>query len=131
MRLLLDTNILIPLVDGRGETLPAPILSVMGGDGAELFASVASVWEVALKHRLGKLPLPCPLADWPAALKSLHIQQLPIEARHVVEPVLPALRTNDPFDHLLIAMCASERMRLLTRDKALVDHPLAWRPASA
>ncbi|MGF1549428.1 MAG: hypothetical protein ACFBQW_02680 [Sphingomonadaceae bacterium] len=39
--------------------------------------------------------------------------------------------TRDPFDRLLLAICQVERLRLLTTDQRLADHPLAWRPASA
>lgn len=131
MRLLLDTNILVPLVDGAGSDLPRPILQMLTLDAAELWASVASTWEVAIKHRLGKLPLPCPLADWPEALASLNISILPVRTAHVVDPVEIGREIKDPFDRLLIGICASERMRLVTRDEALRVHPLAWRGAAA
>jgi PIN domain nuclease of toxin-antitoxin system len=100
-------------------------------DEAELWASVASTWEVAIKHRLGKLPLPCPLADWPQALTSLEVSILPVCTAHVIHPVGIGREVKDPFDRLLIAICASEQMQLLTRDRTLVAHPLALRPAAA
>lgn len=131
MRLLLDTNILIPLVDGAGRDLPAPLVAALKHEDAALWASVASIWEVAIKHRLGKLPLPCPLADWPEALAKLRIAPLPVCTAHVIHPVDANPDIRDPFDRLLLGVCAAEQMKLLTRDRALVDHPLAWRPASA
>ncbi len=96
---------------------------------AELSASVASIWEVAIKHRLRKLPLPCPLKDWSAALRSLNVSAMTIRTAHVIQGVTPAAPVRDPFDRLLLAICAAERMRLLTVDDKLRDHPLAWRPA--
>lgn len=131
MRLLLDTNILVPLIDGNGRNLPEPVIRALEDDDASLWASVASIWEVAIKHRLGKLPLPCPLPDWPAALTRLNISALPVSAAHVIRDVDPWPVTKDPFDRLLLAICAAEQMQFVTTDGALVDHPLAWRPTAA
>ncbi len=38
-----------------------------------------------------------------------------------IEPV-----TKDPFDRLLLGVCAAEGMKLVTLDRALSNHPLAW-----
>jgi PIN domain nuclease of toxin-antitoxin system len=129
VRLLLDTNIVIPIVDGRGRVLPAPIRDLITADDVELWASVASTWEIAIKHRLGKLPLPCPLEDWPAALTRLNITAIPVRTAHAIHSLDPLPSTRDPFDQLLLAVCAVERLQLLTLDEKLLDHPLAWRPA--
>jgi len=131
VRLLLDTNILVPMVDGSGRSLPAPILSALGNDDAELWASTVSIWEVAIKHRLGKLPLPCPLTDWPEALASLNIAVLPIRTAHVIQPVDPDIPLKDPFDRLLLGICIAENMGLLTTDRILAAHPLAWHESAA
>lgn len=124
---MLDTNILVPLLDGSGRSLPAQIVKLLKEEDGQLWASVASIWEVAIKHRLGKLPLPCPLADWPAALKNLNVASLPVSTAHVIQSIDPWPETKDPFDRLLLAVCAAERLRLVTLDDRLVDHPLAWR----
>jgi PIN domain nuclease of toxin-antitoxin system len=131
VRLLLDTNILVPLVDGAGRSLPVPIVRALRGDDVEPWASAVSIWEVAIKHRLGKLPLPCPLADWPEALANLNIAVLPIRTAHVIRPVDPEIPLKDPFDRLLLGICAAENMRLLTTDRILAAHPLAWRDGAA
>jgi PIN domain nuclease of toxin-antitoxin system len=53
---------------------------------------------------------------------------LNIAAPHVLALVTPEPRPRDPFDRLLLAQCAVENLRLVTVDRALVDHPLAFRP---
>lgn len=131
MSLLLDTNILVPMVDGGGRNLPKPILQAIRDDDARLYASVVSIWEVVIKHRLGKLPFPCPLPDWRKALQTLNVSVLAIGTAHVIQPVEPPPAVKDPFDRLLIAICAAERLRLVTVDEALASHPLAWQPAAA
>ncbi len=126
--LLLDSNILIPMLDGSGRALPSNIVDVIHNPDAELWASVASIWEVAIKHRQGKLPLPCALDEWPEALAALNVRALRIVTAHVVAPTEPLPDTKDPFDRLLLAICRVERMKLVTLDAKLRDHPLAWRP---
>ena len=128
MRLLLDTNILIPLVEEQTENLPAEHRSVLAADHHELFASVASLWEIAIKSRLGKLPLRTGLSQLPVALESAGVALLSIEASHVLQDVEPQPDTRDPFDRLLLAQCLVEGIRLVTLDRALSVHPLAWRP---
>ena len=53
---------------------------------------------------------------------------LPIIAAHTVSEVDPWPDTNDPFDRLLLAVCRVEGLRLVTRDRRLAGHPLAWKP---
>jgi PIN domain nuclease of toxin-antitoxin system len=92
-----------------------------------VYVSVASIWELAIKYRLGKLGLSVPpqlLAD---LLGRLNIEVLPVHARHAVADVGPEPATKDPFDRLLLGVCAAEGMKLLTIDRDLADHPLAWR----
>lgn len=128
MIVLLDSNILLPLIDGTGRELPSEIKSCLTDRDTMLFGSVASIWEVAIKHRLGKLVLPCPLEEWPNAFDQLKITPIRVSTAHVIKTVDPWPDSNDPFDRLLLAVCACESMRLLTLDAKLRDHPLAWRP---
>ena len=92
-----------------------------------IFVSVASVWELAIKYRLGKLRFSIPAGHIPDLLERLNIQVLPIQAYHAFANVGPEPTTKDPFDRLLLGVCASEKMKLMTFDKDLVAHPLAWR----
>ena len=39
----------------------------------------------------------------------------------------PEPQTRDPFDRLLLGQCQVENLRLVTLDRALAAHPLAWR----
>lgn len=128
MRLLLDTHIIIALINDRdGPRLPAPMLEMLSDPANSLAASVASAWEAAIKHRLGKLPLPCPLSQWSTALRLLGIYSYQISTAHAVRELDPWPETNDPFDRLLLAVADAERLQLVTLDEQLADHPLAWR----
>lgn len=97
--------------------------------GTRAYMSVASLWEAAIRHRLGKLPLPCPLEEWPIVLAAMGVEQIEVRAEHAIAEVDPWPKTNDPFDRLLLAVAQVEDMQIMTIDRKLLDHPLAWRPA--
>jgi PIN domain nuclease of toxin-antitoxin system len=124
MDLLLDTHVLIGLIEKR---LADTLRVALAAEGVVLYASVASLWEIAIKVRLGKLPLAVPLEDLPELIEGMAVSVLPIGVEHVLALVDPAPATRDPFDRLLLAQCAVERMRLVTLDRALAAHPLAMR----
>jgi len=131
MRLLLDTHVLLGLADHGLTSIPREARSALNQPGNRVFHSVASLWETAIKHRLGKLPLPCPIVEWPAVLQQLGIEALNVVTEHVIAEIDPWPDTKDPFDRLLLAVAQVEGMKLLTLDDRLRAHPLAWHPASA
>jgi len=104
-------------------------MDLLIASGADLTASVASLWEIAIKWRLGKLPIKTPPSALPDVLSRGKISLLNIDHRHVLAALDPEPATRDPFDRLLLAQCQVEGMRLVTVDKALAVHPLAWREA--
>lgn len=127
MRLLLDTHILLPLVEERRETLPSALQEIVRTPEAVLYGSVVSLWEIAIKVRLGKLRLRRPLLRLPESIQRLGLALLVIEASHAVAEIDPLPATRDPFDRLLLSQCLVEGLRLVTLDRALAPHPLAWR----
>jgi PIN domain nuclease of toxin-antitoxin system len=129
VRLLLDTNIVIAIVEERTGKLPRDIRAALVDKSASAYASVASLWEIAIKCRLGKLPLRVPLGHLPAVLAESGTTLLAIEASHALAHAEPEPATRDPFDRILLSQCLVEGMRLVTLDRALAAHPLAWRPA--
>lgn len=115
MRLLLDTHIWLWLL-GDVDRLPLDVVGALS-DADDLVLSAASVWEVTIKHSLGKLPSPVPLAELVAtSYRSAGMQPLPIEAKHAVAVAnLPGLH-RDPFDRLLVAQARVEGLTLVTAD---------------
>jgi PIN domain nuclease of toxin-antitoxin system len=77
---------------------------------------------------MGKLPLTIPLTDWPSALSDAEIQLIDISVAHILAEVEPLPSTKDPFDRWLLATAEVERLGFVTVDRAMLDHPLAWRP---
>jgi PIN domain nuclease of toxin-antitoxin system len=128
MRLLLDTNIIIPLINDKIDEIPEELAALVLDVRAERMASVVVFWEMAIKNRLGKLPLPCRRSELPELVAFTGVRMLPVTIVHSVTDVDPWPDTNDPFDRLMLAVCKSEKLQLVTTDRTLRDHPLAWRP---
>lgn len=115
MRLLLDTQVFLWVVTDDPRLLPSSRKLLPGA--REIYISAASIWEIAIKCRLGKLH-----ADMDrivAAIEESGFHPLAISPLHasMVEG-LPDLH-RDPFDRLLIAQALAEPLRLVTADAVL------------
>ena len=125
MRVLLDTHIVLGILR-RTLSVDHPKLATHLSDpSTQSFVSVASLWEIAIKTRLGKLDPGLPLSDLDGYLRAIDLTPIPIGSDHVVAAVEPEPATRDPFDRLLLAVCQVENLRLVTVDRALIDHRLA------
>lgn len=125
MRVLLDTQVALAILR-RGLAKRYPELARRLADPMTAgFVSVASLWETAIKARLGKLDPGMPLRDIVGYLEAVGLAILPIEAGHVIAVADPEPETRDPFDRLLLAQCQVEHLRLATVDRSLLGHPLA------
>lgn len=128
MRLLLDTHVFLWLHTDRSR-LPPTLLRALGDPGHSLHLSVASGWEIGIKHALGRLPMPEPPADWLASrLPASGTTALAITLPHVLTAAaLPRLH-DDPFDRLLVAQAQVEELTLVTGDAQLsaYDVPIRW-----
>jgi PIN domain nuclease of toxin-antitoxin system len=129
MRILLDTNVLIALVDGRLRALGVAMREVVLDSESVVHASVASLWEIVIKVRLGKLALGMSPKLLPELFEHVGLHLVAINHHHVLTVAEPEPATRDPFDRLLLAQCLIEDLRLVTIDRALLTHPLAWRAA--
>ncbi len=92
-----------------------------------LAVSVVSIWEIAIKQELGKLPRalrPDTIAPLMRAQGAVVLDVTESHAAHLLYPLPP---TRDPFDRLLLAQAQIEGMRFVTVDRALADHPVTFR----
>jgi PIN domain nuclease of toxin-antitoxin system len=115
MRLLLDTHIFIWAVIGSTSLSAQARRTIENAEA--VFVSAASIWEIAIKARLGTIKAdPNALV---AAIDQSGFLDLPVSALHAAGVArLPALH-NDPFDRLLIAQAMLEPLRFLTADASL------------
>ena len=105
--------------------------SKLGGEGSrlledaesELYLSSASSWEIAIKYRLGRLPLPEPPHIFiPPRLIRDGIEPLSVEHHHACQVANLPDHHRDPFDRLLIAQAQAEHLVLVTADRVLRDY---------
>ena len=115
MRLLVDTHLLLWWVAGR--RLAREAAALIEDPQNQVFASAASIWEIAIKAGLGRIDVDP--GEFVRTLESGGFTALPITSRHAVAVAeLPEIH-RDPFDRLLVAQSRVEQMSLLTHDKVL------------
>lgn len=116
MRLLLDTQVALWWLIGA-KRLDAGSRRRIAA--SECVVSVASVWEVAIKHRLGRLPVS------PATFRDEMAESgagiLAVEDQHAIRSADLPTNHGDPFDRLLLATAIAEGLRLMTADRALLE----------
>jgi len=116
MRLLLDTHCLL-----RARAAPARLSeaarAALLDPGNELFVSVVSVWEIVVKHALGKLAMARPPeALVPEMIAATQAEALSIEVHHALRLGRLPPHHRDPFDRMLIAQAQSEGLTIMTAD---------------
>jgi PIN domain nuclease of toxin-antitoxin system len=104
MRVLLDTHVVLGLVRQTLAKEHPKIAPRLADESTINLVSVASLWETAIKARLGKLDPGMPLEDIVGYLEAVGLSILPIEVRHVIVAADPAPETRDPFDGLLLCV---------------------------
>ena len=118
MRLLLDTHIFLWAVAGSASLKPAARRLIESAD--QVFVSAASIWEIAIKARLGKIDAePGALV---AAIGESGFVELPVTAAHAAGISALPTHHHDPFDRLLLAQALAEPLRLLTADAELARY---------
>ena len=112
MRLLLDTHAFV-WAASQPSRLPERLRRELADSGNEVFVSAASVWEIAIKRRLGRIVFG-PVTG--TRLSALRLDSLPIGLDHAEEAGgLPDLH-RDPFDRMLVAQARHEGLTIATRD---------------
>ena len=124
MKLLLDTHIILWALTDDSK-IPMEAKKLIEDESNDIYFSLASAWEVEIKHSLGKLPISgqnlydnCVSAGYlPMNIKISHIKGLSSLRRSET-----AAKHNDPFDRILITQAKAEACALLTHDVLLKDY---------
>jgi PIN domain nuclease of toxin-antitoxin system len=118
MRVLVDTHIFLwdLAADPRSSRKAKEFLS---SDEHELVFSLVSLWEIAIKMRLGKLnTLGSSVAYIRDEMNAYGMELLPIRYQHILQLESLPPHHSDPFDRLLIAQALTESLPILTGDRA-------------
>jgi len=116
VRLLLDTHVLLWAVLNDPRLTAAQRQAISDG---ELYLSSVSVWEIGIKHALGKLDVPPDLFD---IARDAGCRPLPISWTHAEAAAALPRHHDDPFDRMLIAQAHCEGLRLASSDKTLIAY---------
>lgn len=115
-RYLLDTHTFVWMASAPERLGPAARERIEA-PAADLFLSVASVWEMAIKRSLGKLELPSALPTFlEEQLAATRTRVLDVRTEHVLRVENLPWHHRDPFDRLLVAQAQFEGLDLLSRD---------------
>lgn len=128
MKYLLDTMVWLWSV-GPTDKIGDAGLAILRNGEQDLYLSVASSWEIAIKTKLGKFDLPEPPPRYvPKRLVEQGIQSLSVTQSHSLKVFDLPLHHADPFDRLIIAQALTEGMTILTSDRAFKKYPveLVW-----
>ncbi len=121
MNLLLDTHVALwAIVDSP--RLSQKARDLIESPRATVWVSVASLWEIAIKHGLGRGDMPVAAAEAARYFQDSGYRTLSIDPEHAVTiQDLPAIH-QDPFDRMLVAQALTEPMRLLTADTQIAKY---------
>ena len=118
MDLLLDTHVFI-WWDNSDTQLGASATAEIGDPANRIFVSAASIWEIAIKQRLGRLSF----AGSPSqAVVKNGFLILPIAGDHAEAAAALPLIHHDPFDRMLIAQCLARHLVLVTADDIIKQY---------
>jgi PIN domain nuclease of toxin-antitoxin system len=118
MRLLLDTHVFLWAVTANRRLKSSTREFLSRADA--VYVSAASIWEIAIKARLGKIEADA--AALAAAIDDSGFQELPVSALHAAAVTKLPLHHTDPFDRLLLAQAFLEPLRFVTVDAALAAY---------
>jgi PIN domain nuclease of toxin-antitoxin system len=123
MRVLLDTCTFLWLVGGSPH-LSKTARQVFADPGNDVYLSAASVWEIVVKHGLGRLPLPAPPEEFvPAHRVALGVEPLLVGEEAALHLSRLPNAHRDPFDRMLVAQALVGGLTLLTPDAAFRQYP--------
>ncbi|CAN5747685.1 type II toxin-antitoxin system VapC family toxin [soil metagenome] len=120
-RLLLDTHVLLWLLVDPTK-IRATTLSIVRDRQNELLISPASAWEIATKHRLGRLgQAQTVINGYTSHLETLGATELPITGRDALTAGQMTWDHQDPFDRMLVAQAMIRSLVLVTKDDEITN----------
>ena len=115
MKCIIDTAVFLWMIFDERGSISRKALKTLEGDNTELYFSAASVWEIAIKHKIGKLELKKNPADWlPTVILKMGLRPMPIFQQHALANINLPLHHRDPFDRLIACQAKLEKMSLIT-----------------
>jgi len=125
MNYLVDSHALLWMMS-EPRKLSQQARTILADKTLSKFISVTSLWEIAIKNRIGKLPLPTGIKGIIAKVDTLGVGHVGVSQQHIeIYNSLPLLH-RDPFDGIIIATALSEKMTIITGDENIHKYEVPW-----
>jgi PIN domain nuclease of toxin-antitoxin system len=123
MKILFDTHSFLWFIQGNTQELSPTAQQILQDQTLEPILSIASVWEMGIKVKTGKLPLFLPFSDFvQQCISDTQLELVPIETADTVRVSSFPLHHRDPFDRMIIAQSMRLNVPILSRDTAFDDY---------
>ena len=123
MKILLDTHIALWAIADTAK-LSEEVIHMLESEKNEVYYSIASVWEIAIKHKIRPEQMPISEEEFVRLCEKTGFTQLPIKPEHIfllktLTRPAEAPKHNDPFDRILLAQAKYEKLSLITHDSLI------------
>lgn len=121
MNILLDTHVALWAITDSPK-LSKRTRELIESPKTSVWISAATVWEIAIKHSLGRGDMPVSSQDALRYFRQSGYRFLPVEPEHAAAIEDLAAHHADPFDRILVAQALTEPMRLITHDPVVARY---------
>lgn len=121
MNLLLDTHVALWAITDSPK-LSKKARELIESPKSSVWISAATVWEIAIKHGLGRGDMPVSSQDALRYFQESGYRFLPVEPEHAAAVEDLPTHHGDPFDRILVAQAIVEPMRLITHDPVVARY---------
>ncbi|MDE3954595.1 type II toxin-antitoxin system VapC family toxin [Glaesserella parasuis] len=122
MKILLDSHILLWLAWDKKENLSPQAVELLDDPTSEIYFSLASLWEIAIKSSLGKPDFDIDVEALEKGLIQVGCRMLAIELPHILKQAQYPFIHRDPFDRLLMAQAEVENVFFMTADTMILKY---------
>jgi PIN domain nuclease of toxin-antitoxin system len=123
MAYLLDTHTFLWFVAGDKQ-LPESVKTKIKDINEHCFLSIASFWEITIKHQIGKLTLEISLEELFEYTERNQIEIIQISNDHLLTLSKLPSHHSDPFDRLIVSQALTENLTLITKDKIIKKYKI-------
>ena len=117
MKYLVDTHALLWIIT-QDDKLSPKAKKIYLNDKNDIFFSLASIWEIAIKSSIGKITLEKSLEHFiEEHITGNNIQILKIKIPHIIKIENLPLYHHDPFERLIISQVIEEKLTISSNDK--------------
>jgi len=123
MDIILDTHAVIWFFEGDKRLSKTALDAIYNLDN-NIYVSIASVWEMAIKLSTGKLEFEGGIERFIETIYKNEFVLLDISPAHIVNIIKLPFVHHDPFDRMLIAQASAENMTVMTVDENVLKYDI-------